>query len=177
MIVSEVSFQEQSSGASSVVGQFVSAEGPPSAHMHTHTHPHLSPAVLCVCVCVCGSLRQQEPSEWDQLLPRHSPGLTRRHAAVWWVSASLSSVTTSNPLPPCSAAQTHQAGDHAQAQPALHQLCLHVLPHGSPAQPDARSQVVHHGHGLPVPGLPERGNTTYPHSSGRLNISSGYFFS
>ena len=38
IIVSEVTFQEQSSGASSVVGQFVSAEGIPRTFILLYNH-------------------------------------------------------------------------------------------------------------------------------------------
>lgn len=38
IIVSEITFQEQSSGASTVVGQFVSSEGRGAYRIHVHTH-------------------------------------------------------------------------------------------------------------------------------------------
>lgn len=48
IIVSEITFQEQSSGASTVVGQFVSSEGthnskPPGIFLRLHLHHEFSP--------------------------------------------------------------------------------------------------------------------------------------
>ena len=57
IIVSEVTFQEQSSGASTVVGQFVSAEGNyawPERHAWFGSQKLLFPFYKwCACTCAC----------------------------------------------------------------------------------------------------------------------------
>ena len=98
IIVSEVSFQEQSSGASSVVGQFVSSEGKLLHSVCDLTVSERGPPWRFFCKMKCFVIlnvlrltifvmyliinRREGTSQWDRFPPWNGEGLTGSHPAT-----------------------------------------------------------------------------------------------
>ena len=74
-----------------------------------------------------------------------------------WDKVSTNSVTTfvSHFLLAYSQETFEQPWSYAQAEPALHRLCTHVLQNGSAAEPHPGAQVQHHRHSMSLPCLPQ----------------------